>query len=169
MVPFERNSRFTGREPELARLEEMLFGKHRTAKLAITSLGGVGKTQLVIELLHRVVDKQNHYSVIWISAVNMESLHQSYLDIARQLSIPRCEDDKADIKRLVQVYLSKESIGRWLLVFDNADDLDIWIAKVRPALQPRQRSHPLIDYLPKSKQGAVIFMTRDREIVVKLA
>ena len=169
IVPFERNSRFTGREPELARLEEMLFSKHRTAKLAITGLGGVGKTQLVIELLYRVADKQKHCSVIWISAVNMESLHQSYLDVARQLGIPGFEDDKADVKRLVQAHLSKESTGRWLLVFDNADDLDMWIARAGPGLQLGQGSHPLIDYLPKSKQGAVVFTTRDRKIAVNLA
>ncbi|KAF1809666.1 HET-domain-containing protein [Eremomyces bilateralis CBS 781.70] len=170
VVPFERNSRFTGREPELARLEEMLFSKHRTAKLAITGLGGVGKTQLVIELLYRVADKQKHCSVIWISAVNMESLHQSYLDATRQLGISGFKDNKADIKRLVQDHLSKESTGRWLLVFDNADDIYMWIAKAGPGLQqPGQGSHPLIDYLPKSKQGAVIFTTRDRKIAVKLA
>ncbi|KAF1809490.1 hypothetical protein P152DRAFT_468342 [Eremomyces bilateralis CBS 781.70] len=170
VVPFERNSRFTGREPELARLEEMLFSKHRTAKLAITGLGGVGKTQLVIELLCRVADKQKHCSVIWISVVNMESLHQSYLDATRQLGISGFKDNKADIKRLVQDHLSKESTGRWLLVFDNANDIDMWIAKAGPGLQQLgQGSHPLIDYLPKSKQGAVIFTTRDRKIAVKLA
>jgi hypothetical protein len=98
----------------------------------------------------------------------MESLHQSYLDVARQLGIPGYEDDKADVKRLVQVHLSKESTGRWLLVFDNADDLDMWITNTGTA-QTGQGIRPLIDYLPKSKQGAVIFTTRDRKIAVKLA
>ncbi|OCL11362.1 HET-domain-containing protein [Glonium stellatum] len=169
IVPFERNPRFTGREPELTRLEEMLSSKHCTAKLAIAGLGGVGKTQLVIELLYRVADKQKHCSVIWISAVNMESLHQSYLDVARQLGIPGFEDDKADVKSLVQAHLSKESTGRWLLVFDNADDLDMWIVEAGSGLQSGQKSRPLIDYLPKSKQGAIVFTTRNRKIAAKLA
>jgi tetratricopeptide (TPR) repeat protein len=169
IVPFERNSRFTSREPELARLEEMLFGKPRTPKLAITGLGGVGKTQLVIEFLFRVADKQKDCSVFWFSAVNMESLHQSYLDVARQLSIPGCEDEKADVKRLVQEYLSKESTGRWLLVFDNADDIDMWITRTGIGLQSEKELRPLINYLPKSNQGAVLFTTRDRKIAIKLA
>jgi hypothetical protein len=54
-------------------------------------------------------------------------------------------------------------------VFDNADDIDMWIAKAGPGLQPGQGSHPLIDYLPKSKQGAVVFTMRNRKIAVKFA
>jgi tetratricopeptide (TPR) repeat protein len=168
-VPFERNSRFIGRELELARVEEMLLGKQRVAKLAITGLGGIGKTQLVIEVLYRVFDKQKHYSVIWISAVSAQSLHQSYLEIAQHMRIPGFEDDQADVKRLVQAHLSKESTGQWLLVFDNADDIDMWITKAEPKLQSSHDSHPLIEYLPKSKHGAIIFTTRDRKVAVKLA
>jgi tetratricopeptide (TPR) repeat protein len=123
----------------------------------------------VLESLFRIKEKHQNYSVMWISAVNMETLHQSYLDVARQLGISGCEDDKADVKRLVQAHLSKESAGRWILVFDNADDLDIWFAKTGSGLQPGQESHPLIDYLPKSKQGLIIFTTRDRKIAAKLA
>jgi hypothetical protein len=33
------------------------------------------------------------------------------------------------VKRLVQGCLSKESVDQWLLLFDNADDIDMWIAK----------------------------------------
>ncbi|KAF2178893.1 TPR-like protein, partial [Zopfia rhizophila CBS 207.26] len=135
----------------------------------VIGLGGVGKTQLVVELLFRTNEKHPDCFIIWIPATNMESLHQAYLDVARQLSIAEWEDDTSDVKRLVQGYLGKESTGRWLLVFDNADDIDMWIAKAGSGLQPGQGSQPLIDYLPKSKQGAILFTTRDRKIAVKLA
>ena len=167
IVPFERNPRFTGREPQLAQLEGMLLAKDHTAKIAITGLGGVGKTQLVLELLFRTKNKHPSCSVIWIPATNKESLHQGYLDAAQQLGILGWENDKEDVKRLVQDYLGKESIGRWLLVFDNADDIDMWIAKPGSGLQAG--SQRLIDYLPKSKQGAILFTTRDRRLAVKLA
>ena len=74
-VPLERNPHFTGREFELAWLEEKLFSKNRIAKLAVTGLGGVGKTQLVLELLLRISDKRKNCSIIWITATNLESLH----------------------------------------------------------------------------------------------
>ena len=89
----------------------------------------------------------------------MESLHQAYLDVAQKLCIPGWEDKKADVKRLVQEYLSKERTRQWLLVFDNADDINMWISQ----------SSRLIDYLPKSEHGCVVFTTRDRKTAVKLA
>jgi tetratricopeptide (TPR) repeat protein len=135
-------------------------------------LGGVGKTQLVLELLFRTKCKHANCTIIWIPATNSESLHQAYLEVAQQLGIPGWEDDEQDVKRLVQEYLSKESTGRWLLVFDNADNIDMWIAKVsgpESGLRHGQGFRSLIDYLPKSKQGAILFTTRDRKIAVKLA
>jgi hypothetical protein len=93
----------------------------------------------------------------------MGSLYQTYLDIAQQLRIPAWEDKEADVKKLVEEYLSKDNAGQWLLVFDNADDIDMWIAK------PGSRSEGLIDYLPRSKQGSIVFTTRDRKTAVKLA
>lgn len=54
MVPFERNPYFTSRKPEITRLRQALFSGHQTAKVAVTGLGGVGKTQLVLELVYRI-------------------------------------------------------------------------------------------------------------------
>jgi len=116
-VPFDKNPNFTGRGTQLAQLEGKLFVGEQTTKVAITGLGGIGKTQLVLALVYRVRDKYRNCSVIWIPATNMESLHQAYLNVARQLGIAGCEEEQADVKRLVQGYLSKGSAGKWLLVF----------------------------------------------------
>jgi putative protein kinase ArgK-like GTPase of G3E family len=101
-MPFERNPRFTGRESELSRLEKLLSHTGRTTKVAITGLGGVGKTQLAIELVHRAMEKHKDCSVFWIPAMDPESLHQAYLAIAKKLRIPGWDKDGTDIKHLVQ-------------------------------------------------------------------
>jgi tetratricopeptide (TPR) repeat protein len=147
----------------------MLFAKDHTRKIAITGLGGVGKTQVALELIFRTRKKHKDCIVIWIPVTSIESLHQAYRDVAKQLRVPGWEDEKADPKRLVQLHLSKESTGRWLLLFDNADDIDMWIAKAGSDAQHEAGSYPLIDYLPKNKQGTIIFTTRDRKVAVKLA
>jgi hypothetical protein len=163
IVPFERNSGFTGREAELAKLQEAISEEDQTVRVAITGLGGVGKTQLALELAYRTRAEHRNCSVIWIPVTNQESLDQAYLNTAQQLGISGWEDDKSDVKRLVQAHLSSEKAGRWFLVFDNADDIDMWIGK------SRQELGCLIEYLPKSKRGVIIFTTRDRKTAVKLA
>ena len=50
MVPFERNPKFLGRHNEVVKLEQKILGKDRVRRMAITGLGGVGKTQIVLEL-----------------------------------------------------------------------------------------------------------------------
>jgi replicative DNA helicase len=159
-------------------LKEIFFANDHTSKIAITGLGGVGKTQLVLELLYRTKEKHKDCSIIWIPATSIESLHQGYLAVAQQLDIPGCKDEKADVKKLVQNHLSKEDAGQWLLVFDNADDINMWMAAAptqeREDMEVSVRkssggSRRLIDYLPKIKRGCIIFTTRDRRAAVKLA
>ncbi|KIM93182.1 hypothetical protein OIDMADRAFT_138250 [Oidiodendron maius Zn] len=163
IVPFDRNHCFTGRESQLSQLQDMLFIKDQTTKIAVTGLGGVGKTQLVLELIYRIREEHRECSIIWIPAIHIENLQQAYRDVGQRLGIPGWEDNKSDIKKLVKEYLSKESAGQWVLVFDNADDIDMWIKN------PENGSLPLIDYLPRSKRGCIIFTTRDRKTAVKLA
>jgi hypothetical protein len=149
---------------QLTEVEEKLLSGGST-RTAIVGLGGVGKTQLALELAYQVRDKYRNCSVIWIPATNTESLHQAYLDVARQLGIVGCEDIQADVKRLVKDYLSRDSAGQWLLVFDNADDINMWAGQVGS----KPGSDRLIDYLPKSKHGCILFTSRDRKTAVKLA
>ena len=164
MVPFSRNLQFTGRVDQLAELEMRLFVGEQTSKIAITGLGGVGKTQLVLELAYRTRARYQSCSVLWIPATDTESLRKAYLDVAQQLNITGWDNKRADIKELVQLYLSKTA-ERWLLIFDNADNIDMWIGQAGP----EPGSGRLIDYLPRSTHGCIVFTTRDRKTAVKLA
>ncbi|UKZ53151.1 hypothetical protein TrVGV298_006943 [Trichoderma virens] len=141
----------------------MLFTGQHTAKVAISGLGGVGKTQLALELAYRIREEHDSCSVIWIPATNRESLEQAYLNAAAKLGMSGFDNAKTDVKRLVQDHLSSESAGRWLLVFDNADDIGMWVDK------SSQESSRLIDYMPKSIHGSIVFTTRDKKTAVRLA
>lgn len=172
-VPFERNPRFTGRETDLAKLEARLFAPDHTSTWVVTGLGGVGKTQLVLELLYRTQAKYPDCMLFWIPAATQETLHQGYSAVARQLNISGCEDKNADVKTLVLNHLTNLDVGRWLLVFDNADDINLWtagsaLAGQEPVSQPTTQNHRLIDCVPRNRRGCVIFTTRDKKLAANL-
>lgn len=55
--------------------------------------------------------------IFWIPANNVESLHQAYLELGRQLQIPDVKDKQENIKKFVQLRLSQENASQWLLIF----------------------------------------------------
>jgi tetratricopeptide (TPR) repeat protein len=163
-VPFEKNGCFTGRESELIQIEELLFTKGGPTKIAVFGLGGVGKTSLTIELVYRIRLSYKDCSIFWIPATNFESLQQAYLNICQQLQLSGRDKKNEDPKRLLQSYLSQASAGRWLLVFDNADDISMWTG----SQGSDQVSCQLMDCLPISQDGRIIFTSRDRKTAYDL-
>ncbi|KAF2188857.1 HET-domain-containing protein [Zopfia rhizophila CBS 207.26] len=162
IIPFDRNARFVGRESQLAVLEGKLFVGTSTTKVAIIGPGGIGKTQLALELAYRTRQKYKSCSIFWIPASDVESIHQAYMHIAQRLNIPGWDDEKADVKKLVQLHLSQASAGQWLIVFDNADEAG-------PGTTGPSQTGSLTEYLPSSKQGSILFITTDSKMAVSLA
>ncbi|KUM60368.1 hypothetical protein ACN42_g6761 [Penicillium freii] len=162
-VPFERNKKFTGREELLSDLTQKLQQESdATTKIAIMGLGGVGKTQLVLELAHRVRER---CAVCWIPVNSLANLQTAYRKVAQNLRLPGCEESDVDILELVQTYHSDETIGPWLLILDNADDLELWTSP----LTSEAGAKCLSDYMPRSRRGAIIWTTRDRKVATGVA
>ncbi|KAL3432938.1 hypothetical protein BDV09DRAFT_172988 [Aspergillus tetrazonus] len=158
MVPFMRNPRFVGRHHELQELEEWIATPDGPRKLAITGLGGVGKTQVALELAYRMRDREPRCSIFWIPCITREAVEQAYLAIADTIGI---HADPDSVKEQLQRYFT-ETKEQWLLIFDNADDIDMWTdgSGILPALQK---------FLPQSNQGHILFTTRNRKTAMKMA
>ncbi|KAG2024722.1 hypothetical protein GB937_003420 [Aspergillus fischeri] len=152
MVPFRKNSRFVGRAEEMSKAEGWIMQKDSPGIIAICGLGGVGKTQIALELAYRMRNRDPACSVFWISCTSYESVEQAYMSIALKLGIP--DPNPAEVKQQVKAYLSQKSTARWLLIFDNADDMEMWT---------------MADFLPESERGHILFTTRTRQIAVRLA
>ncbi len=138
-----RNRNFTGRIVLLERLGRALEQDSTTSVLppALNGMGGVGKTQLVNEYVHRHLDQ---YDLIWwIPAEQISSVLSSLTQLAQRLDLP-VADDQQETARTVLNWLAG-SDREWLLVYDNADD---------PA-----RLTPLLP----STGGHVIVTTRNEE------
>ncbi|KAL2814692.1 violaceus kinesin [Aspergillus cavernicola] len=159
IVPFRKNPGFVGREEEIAKVEE-LFGKiNGPSKVAICGLGGVGKTQIALELAYRLRERDPTCSVFWIPCTSYASVERTYMGIAQAIGIQ--EIKPADATERVKAHLSQVRDQKWLLIFDNADDMDMWVGGSAGATD-------LANVLPQSEQGHILFTTRNQKLAVRL-
>jgi tetratricopeptide (TPR) repeat protein len=133
----ERNPFFTGREDVLTRVQEALAAQGRAA---LSGLGGVGKTQTVLEYAHRHVEE--YLYTFFVIAHSQESLVSSYVTIAGLLKLPKADSqDQMLAVEAVEHWLGSHE--GWLLILDNADD--IGMAR---------------EFIPLGKNGHVLLTTQ---------
>jgi hypothetical protein len=84
-----------------------------------------------------------------------------YRRIAETVKVPGYKDPKADILRLVHAWLNDESNGRWVMVIDNADDVNVFFPEANTSLD---RTHSLLDYIPQSWNGSVLLTSRNQDL-----
>ncbi|KAN0083379.1 hypothetical protein V8E54_002467 [Elaphomyces granulatus] len=160
-VPFERNRRFLGRHNEVVGLQERIMSKDQqlVRKMAITGLGGVGKTQIALEIAYRIRDKKPEFSIFWIPATSVEKIEQAYMGIGERLGLQ--DVTPADMKKTVKAHLSSDKTHPWLLIIDNADDMNMWTTS--DASSPALKT-----YIPQSRYGFVLFTTRNQQVATSL-
>lgn len=161
MVPFERNTRFQGREDTVRQLaDQVLSMDHNKArKAAVSGLGGMGKTQVALELAYTIRQRDPTRSIFWVPSTSVEAVEQAFRSLARVLGLP--DDGSDDVKSTVKIHLTSGRAGPWLLIIDNADDSDMWLTSgTSPALK---------SFLPTTGQGFILFTSRNRALVSRLA
>jgi len=102
-----------------------------------------------------------------VHASNAARFKQAYRDIATKVDLPRRDDPKVDILRLVYDWLCDERNGRWLMVVDNADD-DCVLSS--PGTEPGGIAHAsehlgeatsLASFLPQARSGWLLVTSRN--------
>jgi tetratricopeptide (TPR) repeat protein len=95
---------------------------------------------------------------------------ESYRSIAQKLALSGWNDPKTNIFQLVASWLSDESNGRWTMVLDSVDDLQVFYPS---DANGRSRFYdpavkPLATYLPQSHHGSILLTSRSRDIAARL-
>lgn len=130
---------FTGRERLLEELREDL---RRDGVAVLTGLGGVGKTQVAVAYARRHWEAA--YDLIWwVRAEQPAVLAEDYAALADAQKL--CAPTATSAKKTAAARRWLEATGRWLLVFDNAEDA--------ATLEP---------YLPQTDNGHVLVTSRTR-------
>lgn len=158
-----RNPAFFGRTDVLESLDRHLLPKreaHGLHTFAICGLGGIGKTQIVIEFA--LSRKEKFGAVLWIQADELAKLGESFSRISEQLGLGEGPDilDRIVSRNYVIEWLSAPrkrnsttikgepipdwDFATWLLIFDNADDISL-----------------LRDYWPVGANGSILLTSRD--------
>lgn len=126
-LPFPHNPFFTGREAYLNKLGQLFRENDSialTQPVSISGLGGIGKTQLALEYAHQSYRTNVYQAVFWVDAADMEALQTSYVKLAHRLELPeRAEQERVVIVQAVKDWLERHT--NWLLIMDNADDLEL--------------------------------------------
>ncbi|OAT03233.1 uncharacterized protein BDCG_17994 [Blastomyces dermatitidis ER-3] len=128
---------------------------HSTRLFAICGMGGVGKTDIAIQYAYS--RKEKFGAIFWLEAGGVSQLVSDFGRIPTQLGLegPDEAQDLENSKEIAKAWLNKtnrnenqeggaEENSIWLLIFDNADNLDI-----------------IADYLPYDGNGSVLITSRD--------
>ena len=113
-----RNPGFTGRDDLLAEVREQLLAGDKAVVQALRGMGGVGKTQLAAEYAHRFAGTYD--LAWWIDAEQGGLIGDQVATLGLALE---CVQPGAGTEAVWAAVLAElRQRGRWLLVFDNAED-----------------------------------------------
>ena len=152
------NEHFHGRYDVLKEMDTVLLpprtqsGLIRPYVYNICGPAGIGKTQMALHFFHS--RKSRFDVVLWVQANSEDSLHVAFRQITSKLGL-ETQDSSEDVVSREQVkgwlaepfqHFTKQrgKLMTWLLVFDNADNLE-----------------NILQFWPFNGQGSVIVTSRD--------
>ncbi|KAF0320750.1 kinesin light [Colletotrichum asianum] len=162
VVPFRRDSDFVNRPDIWLWIETRYAGSEM--RFALVGLGGFGKSQVAIQFAHQVHDTSPDTSIFWVNASTKATFQDSYRSVAEALELPDRHDPGVNILALVRDWLQKEDVSRWLMVVDNADDVEM-LTKTN---DQNDESMPIASYLPKTGNGKILVTSRSWDAAEKL-
>lgn len=138
-IQHRRNPFFTGRKEILHHLHTV-FSNHHTSyvTLALSGLGGVGKTQIAIEYAYDYRD--SYHAIFWLNASTRDTLSTDLTALVPSLALVQQEQEEVMVQA-VKHWLSTHT--DWLLILDNVDSLEM-----------------IADFLPLQSAGNVLLTTR---------
>lgn len=121
------------------------------------------KTRIALEAVHKWKGLDST-SIFWVHAGSFQRMEKDYLDIAKAVGIVGwdSQDSKIDKLRLVKDWFESAASSHWILVLDNADDVDLLYKK-------QNNSTCLADYFPRSPNRTILLTTRNKKVATKFA
>ncbi|KAK1991922.1 hypothetical protein LX36DRAFT_324277 [Colletotrichum falcatum] len=159
VVPFTQNRDFVGRGIFLEELRAKLCADDGPRRLAVTGLGGIGKTQVALQTAFWFRENRPTWSVFWVAAYSMNAFEKACSVIVNSVGILVAKDEGP--REAVRRFLNSRDAGNWLLIVDNADDgRTVFRSGDSPGIH---------NYLPANEDGRILFTSRFRKLASELA
>ncbi|EFX04199.1 tpr domain containing protein [Grosmannia clavigera kw1407] len=130
--------------------------------------------RIVLAFVYWLHDSHPNVPVFWVHASSADNFRKDYAAIATQYKIPGHDDPKTNILSLVKTWLETRLQAQWLMVIDNADDLELFYqhqpmeVSTGTTSQQSNEEIKLAGYIPKCDHGLILITTRDRKLAVDL-
>ncbi|KAL8646466.1 MAG: hypothetical protein Q9210_006126 [Variospora velana] len=148
-IPFSPCNTFQGREVLLGQMEAFFHTSSAPIAgqltFAICGLGGSGKTQAALKFATRNRDKYPS-GVFFVSASSEPSQAANVSQICESLKLGNVSNKASSFNE----WLSRVENTDWLLIFDNADDLE---------------SVRIAQYFPDTSWGHIVVTSRDQGVI----
>ncbi|MFG1850336.1 FxSxx-COOH system tetratricopeptide repeat protein [Actinomadura geliboluensis] len=118
-----RNPDFVGRDRLLSSVRTALRdGVAALLPRSEFAMGGEGKSNLAVEYAYR---HDGDYDLVWWIPAEQTTLARAALALlARELDMPMSDDIKETVDDVLRALRGGRPYGRWLLIYDNAQDPD---------------------------------------------
>jgi hypothetical protein len=104
-----------------------------------------------------------------VHASTRARFEEAYRGIADRLELPNRNDPKTDTLKLVRDWLCDEVNGRWTMVLDNADDVNLFYPKQKGERDGSQdMPASLAAFLPQSRHGSILVTSRSKDAAARL-
>ncbi|KAK1843637.1 nb-arc and tpr domain protein [Colletotrichum chrysophilum] len=173
------------RQAKLGRLHEALKWTGNRRTVVVHGLGGMGKTQTTIAYAKQ--HRHDYSAVIWFDASNETALRQSYQRAAQRIASGNASvmyvqnavnsRDLDETVAAVKRWLEDPKNNRWLLVYDNYDDVEFRTqdsskqttrcvvtdteSNVRGTVS---KAYDIRPYFPETEHGAISITTRSSSV-----
>ncbi|CUS09279.1 unnamed protein product, partial [Tuber aestivum] len=155
IIPYRRNSRFTGREDLLESIKRICSHNDHT-RIALHGLGGSGKTQIALEYAYQRASEVDCH-VFWVQGSGVLKFIEGFRAIAQHVRIPlvSAEMEQEELLSSIKRWFEGPDGGDWILVIDNADNEEDFIGN----------SGSISKFVPQGQRGTLIITTRSLRVV----
>ncbi|KAF5667624.1 hypothetical protein FHETE_5682 [Fusarium heterosporum] len=175
LIPYGCNPDFVGRSEILELLKTQLghtgARSQRKAhfRASLHGLGGIGKTQIALAYSSWLQEAFENTSIFWVHASSVERFSEAYSNIAKECKIPRHEEPDFDALSETKAWLESKESGQWLMVVDNADDMQLFFPQVDDSPSSTSvKGRVLSQFIPECTHGTILITTRNMQVGSRL-